>query len=161
MLNLLNLPVLQIDNDFLFNYLIAPDLTPKNPNWIGAWWLGYIFAAIIVTLASLPMFAFPRHLPDYERYKKQREELAVGKSKNDRHYGHTMKEIVPAVKELFCNLPFMCTTLSLVGYLLVLSAMGTFLPKYMEAQFGLIASSASMYAGLIVVAGMLIGLILV
>ncbi|EDV20902.1 uncharacterized protein TRIADDRAFT_31000 [Trichoplax adhaerens] len=139
----------------------GPGLTPNNPNWIGAWWLGYVLTGICVAIGSIPMFAFPRHLPNYELYKKQRKEQAIGKSSVDKQYGTNLKEIIPACKELLCNLPYVCTTLSLVGHLIVLAGMGTFLPKYLEAQYGISAADASMYSGLIIVIGMLLGVILV
>lgn len=136
-------------------------MTPNNPNWVGAWWLGFIGAAVVTVAASILMLGFPRHLPNYELYKKQREESAVGKSKVDNNYGRSMKDILPAMKELLCNLPYIFTVLGIVGHLMVLSAIGKFLPKYMEAQYGLVATSASLYAGAVLIAGMILGMIVV
>lgn len=136
-------------------------MTPNSPNWIGAWWLGFLLTAVVTLVASIFMLGFPRHLPNYELYKKQREENAVGKSKVGKQYGHSIKEILPAMKDILCNLPFTFTVLGLVAHLMVLSAIGKFLPKYIEAQYGIVASNASLYAGGVLIAGMILGLILV
>ena len=38
-------------------------LTPDSNLWIGAWWFGYLVAAIFCILFAIPMLAFPRTLP--------------------------------------------------------------------------------------------------
>ncbi|KAL7975854.1 hypothetical protein Chor_005773 [Crotalus horridus] len=38
-------------------------ITNKDPRWVGAWWLGFIFAASMVAIASIPYFFFPREMP--------------------------------------------------------------------------------------------------
>ncbi|KAK6960438.1 hypothetical protein BgiMline_035645 [Biomphalaria glabrata] len=47
--------------------LEATTLTPKHPNWIGAWWLGYVVFGILSLVISIPLFWFPRKLP--QRHK--------------------------------------------------------------------------------------------
>lgn len=100
-------------------------------------------------------------MPNYERYKVERAEQAVGKSKIDRYEEKNFKDLLPSVKELLFNLPFMCTVFSLVGNLIVLAGVGVFFPKYIESQYGILASSASMYTGIMIVAGMVVGLVVV
>ena len=40
------------------------DISPGDPRWLGAWWLGMlILAAVTVPLIFL-MWPFPRHLPN-------------------------------------------------------------------------------------------------
>uniref|UniRef100_A0A2C9KTP6 Major facilitator superfamily (MFS) profile domain-containing protein n=1 Tax=Biomphalaria glabrata TaxID=6526 RepID=A0A2C9KTP6_BIOGL len=46
---------------------MATTLTPKHPNWIGAWWLGYVVFGILSLVISIPLFWFPRKLP--QRHK--------------------------------------------------------------------------------------------
>lgn len=38
-------------------------LHSRDPRWIGAWWLGYLFFAIGLSLVAIPMMFFPRILP--------------------------------------------------------------------------------------------------
>nr|XP_012788838.1 unnamed protein product [Sorex araneus] len=38
-------------------------ITPKDPQWVGAWWLGYIIAGILSLLAAVPFWCLPKSLP--------------------------------------------------------------------------------------------------
>jgi solute carrier organic anion transporter family protein 1C len=38
-------------------------ITPKDPQWVGAWWLGYVIAGIISLLAAVPFWCLPKSLP--------------------------------------------------------------------------------------------------
>lgn len=38
-------------------------ITPKDPQWVGAWWLGYLIAGIISLLAAVPFWCLPKSLP--------------------------------------------------------------------------------------------------
>lgn len=38
-------------------------ITPKDPQWVGAWWLGYLIAGIVSLLAALPFWCLPKSLP--------------------------------------------------------------------------------------------------
>lgn len=43
------------------------NLSPGNPHWIGAWWLGVFIVGAALIVTSVPMMAFPRILP-HQRY---------------------------------------------------------------------------------------------
>lgn len=36
---------------------------PESSVWVGAWWLGFVIAGILLCLASIPLLAFPSELP--------------------------------------------------------------------------------------------------
>lgn len=38
-------------------------LTPQSKVWIGAWWIGFIFIALICLLLSIPILGYPSALP--------------------------------------------------------------------------------------------------
>lgn len=44
---------------FLIDFSAPTGLTPQDPTWIGAWWLGFIFIASVLALPSLALFMFP------------------------------------------------------------------------------------------------------
>lgn len=52
---------------FCMKIYIVPDLHPiisdKDPRWLGAWWLGWIFLGLLLAIFSLLIAMFPRELP--------------------------------------------------------------------------------------------------
>lgn len=38
-------------------------ITPKDPQWVGAWWLGYLIAGLLSLLAAVPFWCLPKTLP--------------------------------------------------------------------------------------------------
>ncbi|KAL3201054.1 hypothetical protein MRX96_043149 [Rhipicephalus microplus] len=61
-----------------------PGISPKDPRWVGAWWMGYILFAVGLTVVSLPMMMFPRILPAGKNYKVNRmQRLSVVKANKD------------------------------------------------------------------------------
>lgn len=60
-----------------------PGITPRDPRWVGAWWMGYILFAMGLALVALPMMLFPRILPSGKHYKVNNlQKLSKSKSKD-------------------------------------------------------------------------------
>ena len=49
-----------MDFDRIPNDKIPSDLPLSDPRWIGAWWLGFIISAVVLTLAAIPLVFLPR-----------------------------------------------------------------------------------------------------
>jgi hypothetical protein len=45
--------------------------SPKDPRWIGAWWLGFLGCSVVALLTSLPILAFARELPEASRQRRK------------------------------------------------------------------------------------------
>ncbi len=64
-------------------------MSRHHPAFIGCWWLGYLVLGIIILVAAVPMFLFPKHFEAYYRvYKnprkqKEREQQLVRRHKGD------------------------------------------------------------------------------
>ena len=43
-------------------FVPATDLTPTHPEWVGAWWLGFLVFGAMATLAPVFLWWFPRRL---------------------------------------------------------------------------------------------------
>ena len=41
---------------------IDPQISPNDPRWVGAWWLGLVIVSPLLMLASIAMFCFPKQL---------------------------------------------------------------------------------------------------
>ncbi|VDI46100.1 Hypothetical predicted protein [Mytilus galloprovincialis] len=51
-------------------------LTSSDPQWVGAWWIGFIIAVPAFILVAFPILGYPRRLPGYEELQKQRKSEA-------------------------------------------------------------------------------------
>lgn len=49
-----------LSSSFLSDHV---SITPKDPQWVGAWWLGYLIAGVISLLAAVPFWCLPKSLP--------------------------------------------------------------------------------------------------
>ncbi|EDV19628.1 uncharacterized protein TRIADDRAFT_11683, partial [Trichoplax adhaerens] len=138
---------LQLASRVLRMYVDSPASAPEgltilDPRWIGAWWICFLIAGVGLLIISIPLYGFPRHLPNYEKYKKMRQEKANETSKIDYEYGYTIKDMLKASKELVTNKPYMLLVGGLVSQYVTVSGLGYFLIKIFEAQFRMPAYQA-------------------
>jgi len=54
-------------------FFAGVDISPKDPRWIGAWWLGFLVFGAFSLLFSIPTMCFPRYI----KSSKRRHELAL------------------------------------------------------------------------------------
>ncbi|XP_012272925.1 solute carrier organic anion transporter family member 3A1 isoform X2 [Orussus abietinus] len=113
-----------------------PQITPTDPRWVGAWWLGLVLISAMLMLVSIGMFAFPSRLPS-SRSPPERSD-----SKKP-----SLRDFPKAVKRLLKNDILMFRTASSVLHILPIAGLYTFLPKYLESQFRLPAHHANMISG--------------
>ncbi|NWR92091.1 SO2B1 protein, partial [Furnarius figulus] len=115
-------------------------LTPDNPRWVGAWWLGFLVAASLVALSAVPYFFFPREMP-----KEQLPFLLAG---------------FPLV--LLRNLRhpvYLLVVLAQVNISAMVAGLATFMGKFLERQFSLTASLANMIIGAVNIPGATVGIV--
>lgn len=140
---------------YFFNFSFKPEgseLTPSSSSWVGAWWLGYIVGATILSIPVLPMFGFSAAFPDTKLLKQKKLELQET-IEDDQTLNHDVKSIWPATKALLKNVPFMCICLASASESLAIGGFATFVPKFVETQFHFSASDSSLAAGVIVIVG--------
>ncbi|XP_028735716.1 solute carrier organic anion transporter family member 1A5-like [Peromyscus leucopus] len=115
-------------------------ITPTDTRWVGAWWVGFLICAGVNVLTSIPFFFFPKTLPkegledNVDVTKSDREEKHRGKAKEEKR-GIT-KDFLPFMKSFFCNSIYMLFILLSVLHLNAIVIIVTFMPKYLEQQFG-------------------------
>ena len=42
----------------------VPEMSSKDPNWVGAWWLGFIFVWALSWICGIFLFLYPATLPN-------------------------------------------------------------------------------------------------
>ncbi|KAJ3599007.1 hypothetical protein NHX12_032970 [Muraenolepis orangiensis] len=111
------------------------ELTPRDPRWVGAWWLGLLVTSGCLALTSIPYFFFPRGM--------HREGHVNGTEAN-----------TPQIETEESKKP----ETSLFAFL---KSVATFLNKYLEHQYSASAADSSLLIGAVnlpsLAVGMLVG----
>ncbi|XP_052576380.1 solute carrier organic anion transporter family member 1A5-like isoform X2 [Peromyscus californicus insignis] len=136
-------------------------ITPTDTRWVGAWWAGFLICAGVNILTSIPFFFFPKTLPkegledNVDVTKSDREEKHQRKAKEEKH-GIT-KDFLPFMKSLFCNSIYMLFILLSVLHLNTIVIIVTFMPKYLEQQYGKSTAEIVFLIGLYTLPPILVG----
>ncbi|XP_059703833.1 solute carrier organic anion transporter family member 1C1 isoform X2 [Haemorhous mexicanus] len=147
--------------DIGFVELDSVSISPKDVQWVGAWWLGYLIAGVISILAGIPFWFLPRHLPRPQGRKdssssSEHSRFIIEESKEQgtsswqrARLAEMAKDFLPSLKNLFGNpvyILYLCASIiqfnSLIG-------MVTYKPKYIEQQYGQTSSKTNFVIGLI------------
>ncbi|XP_076330358.1 solute carrier organic anion transporter family member 74D-like isoform X2 [Tachypleus tridentatus] len=144
----------------------AKHLTPDDPQWVGAWWLGLCMVGATLFLTVIPMASFPRklsqsisspqrqvahvHLNGQMKGKtcnnNQQEKALLGK--HNWKKTNTSKSFPQAMRRLLQNEVLLCRTASSVLHIMPVAGLYTFLPKYLETQFQLNPTKANIISGM-------------
>ncbi|XP_048464370.1 solute carrier organic anion transporter family member 4A1 [Rhincodon typus] len=133
------------------------NLTPENPLWVGAWWIGFLGAGAAAFLISVPILGYPRQLPGSQRYVTMRvseaHQLKDGSNESalEPDFGKTLKDMPRSALLLLRNPTFIFLCLSGATEATLIAGMSTFGPKFLESQFSLSASQAATLFGYLVV----------
>ncbi|XP_075427540.1 solute carrier organic anion transporter family member 4A1 [Ascaphus truei] len=131
------------------------ELTPENPLWVGAWWVGFLGAGAAAFLISFPILGYPQQLPGSQRYVVMRvseaHQVKDGGHKADPDFGKTIKDLPKSLLMLLKNPTFIFLCLAGATEATLITGMSTFGPKFLEAQFSLSASEAATFFGYMVV----------
>ncbi|EDV28796.1 uncharacterized protein TRIADDRAFT_1100, partial [Trichoplax adhaerens] len=130
------------------------DLTPDDPRWIGAWWLGYLICGLFSLVSAIFIIGFPYRLPSYEKSKQKRQALATKTSK-----APTVKDdssqLTAFLKSFYCiisNRIFLLAAVGLTIDQIPVIGLATFLPKFIQSQsgFSLLVSTTIGGAGVVI-----------
>ncbi|XP_061656950.1 solute carrier organic anion transporter family member 4A1 isoform X2 [Syngnathoides biaculeatus] len=136
---------------------LPTEMTPDNPLWVGAWWVGFLVGGAAALLVAFPILGYPRQLPGSQEHKAMRvsetHQLKDGShsTASDPHFGKSVKDMPRSVLLLLKNPTFLCLCLAGATEATLIAGMSTFAPKFLEAQFSLSASEAATWFGVIVV----------
>ncbi|XP_022240822.1 solute carrier organic anion transporter family member 3A1-like isoform X2 [Limulus polyphemus] len=149
-----------------FPFETSNNLTPNDPQWVGAWWLGLCMVGATLFLTVFPMASFPRKLP--QSYSSPQRQMAIvqlngqvnGNMCNNNQQekallgnhcpqkNNTTKSFPQAMRRLLKNEILLCRTASSVLHIMPIAGLYTFLPKYLETQFQLSPTKANIISGM-------------
>ncbi|KAL4635187.1 solute carrier organic anion transporter family member 5A1 isoform X1 [Arapaima gigas] len=154
------------------------NIDQSDPRFVGNWWSGFLLCAIAMLLVIFPMFTFPKKLPPRHKRKKKKkkmnsddvssdEDLMKEKSSSkdqtvtsSMSFGKDIKDLPKAAVRILSNVTFLFVSLSYTAESAIVTAFITFIPKFIESQFGIPASNASIYTGVIIVPSAGVGIVL-
>ena len=152
-------------------------ITPDDPNWIGAWWLGFVICGVSLLVIAWPIFLLPASVPGMReppadqtcrsrinsRTSSFRNSFKGKPSIEKKDFNELTaangplpvgKELLDAIVILVTNPTYICVSLAGASEGFLMTGLATFLPKMIQNQFNLTASEAAMYVGAVsVVAG--------
>lgn len=127
-------------------------LEPENPNYVGAWWLCFLFAAVVSWLLSIPFLMFPKLLPDSHLVKAEREKEMAQKYGRDvsQEDANLLSKIVSFpyhLLQVITTPSWIFITMAISFSAFVVTGVASFTPLFYETQFSLTASLASTASG--------------
>lgn len=142
------------------SYDFTIDKSHTDSDFIGAWYLGLLLVATSMFFASLVMFTFPKNLRNNKTTKIQPapndailKESKSAEEKIDVEISAVtetqpkLKDFAKTIKRQLRNDILMFRTASAVLHLLPITGLYVFLPKYLENQFHMSASSTNLISG--------------
>ncbi|XP_049876668.1 solute carrier organic anion transporter family member 4A1 [Pectinophora gossypiella] len=143
--------MLNIYTDFVTVDAETVGITPVSSVWIGAWWVGFIFSAVLCLVVAIPILAFPHELPGAEEIRASKiSEAHEGAASKSAAFS-ALKELPRAAAALLKNPTFMFLNLAGASEGMLISGFAAFLPKLIENQFAVNASEAALLLGVITV----------
>ncbi|KAL7870537.1 hypothetical protein SRHO_G00080340 [Serrasalmus rhombeus] len=146
------------------------EITPDDPQWIGAWWGGFLLCGALLFFSALFMFGFPSSLSVRQEGGTESEQamlppavaqgFARSKPSNGVMRNHQpaignsvsccdQLQVIPKVtKHLLSNPVFTCIILAACMEIAVVAGFAAFLGKYLEQQFNLTTTSANQLLGM-------------
>lgn len=127
------------------------NLTPQDPRWIGAWWLGFLIFGILIVLFSFIMLGFPSAMPGAR--ERRLRHIREGNIKPGNDVQPCLRKLPSELKELLNNWTFLFNTLGLTCFLFYFGAVAVFFSKILRVKFGLDAVKAGYFFAIINISG--------
>ncbi|XP_046672748.1 solute carrier organic anion transporter family member 74D-like [Homalodisca vitripennis] len=142
------------------NMFISPTLTPtinkRDPRWLGAWWIGWLVLAAVLSIFACIIALFPKSLPQPPTQRMVTEENVEAVKKipdvKKAEMPTSIKDMLTAFRRLLKNRILMCNNAASIFFLMGFMPFWIFMPKYFEVVFRQSASRSSFITGVITLA---------
>ncbi|XP_038259704.1 solute carrier organic anion transporter family member 4C1 isoform X1 [Dermochelys coriacea] len=142
----------------------STEIDSDDPRWLGAWWIAFLLCCFATWLLIVPFSCFPKHLPGTAKVQSEKisETHHDGSAAfvEDRNIGKNFKDFPVALLILLKNPVLMCLIVAASTEALVATGFATFLPKFIENQFGQSSSYSATLGGLVLIPGAALGQII-
>ncbi|XP_059134728.1 solute carrier organic anion transporter family member 6A1 [Peromyscus eremicus] len=127
--------------------------------WQKNWWSGFFSIAVLSFCTFLPLLCFPPRLPGAHKIslEKEKEPRSFDRRLKNKEFGPNLKDMFRALKWLLRNPLLICFSLCKSTESLTFKGASKFVPKYLENQFLLTPSLATMLTGIIILPGSAVG----
>ncbi|XP_022082621.1 solute carrier organic anion transporter family member 2A1-like [Acanthaster planci] len=160
------------------------EIGPTDPQWQGAWWLGFVIYGCYLCLVSLPYFLLPRKMHKPKSYccfsgvpdcctalmgKGRGGQFAEDVSMTGGAISHNtlsgepltvVKDFLSSLGRLLSNVIFMSSMAGFCLWVLSFGGFSVFSAKYLQFEFGASPSEAGMLLGFTHLPGSLLGIML-
>ncbi|KAK3092949.1 hypothetical protein FSP39_009291 [Pinctada imbricata] len=132
-------------------------LKPTDPQWVGAWWIGIVVGLFTFVLVALPMLAYPRRLPNYEKLQKEKKSETHGSAEDKMPltggFGKSIKEFPKALFRLFKNPAYVFIVLGGTVEIFIVGGLATFGAKLFQEFHNVPLVEAGFIMGMITIPG--------
>ncbi|XP_078611244.1 solute carrier organic anion transporter family member 4A1-like isoform X2 [Branchiostoma floridae x Branchiostoma japonicum] len=165
-----------------------PNIDPEHPQWIGAWWIGFILTGALAVVAAIFILGLPRRLSSkfedsteatitaetplkeiqgdkttLDDTNGDAEKLPSDTASPDQQNGGCLSLLHGVVEKsarIMQNPTFAFLSMATVTEKGIAAGIATFIAKYIESQFRTSAGEAAMLMGLVSIPGATIGTLL-
>nr|CAB3266356.1 solute carrier organic anion transporter family member 4A1-like [Phallusia mammillata] len=135
---------------------VDPGLPQESPQFIGAWWLGFLIFGVVFVIVGIPMLMFPRQLPGTDEVRRNREtemhnDRIANELKENQDIGKGFRDFPKCLASILRNPSFIFLSLAAATESCLLTGISTFGAKVNESLFKLTASNAAFAVGLVAI----------
>ncbi|KAI7790420.1 solute carrier organic anion transporter family member 2A1-like [Triplophysa rosa] len=138
----------------------ALELSPTDPRWVGAWWMGLLITAGALVVTSIPYFFFPRSLHVEKIFKPDAEIMKDAHNKTESSMLDFLKMFPKMLVKLLLSPLFMLLVLTQCCFSSVIAGLATFLNKFLECQYSASAAYSSLLIGALNLPSVSVGMVL-
>ncbi|XP_076009041.1 solute carrier organic anion transporter family member 2A1 [Genypterus blacodes] len=139
----------------------SQELTPSDPRWVGAWWMGLIIISGFLALTSIPYFFFPRNMRREHSVLRTETDMSEDFKKPQLSLHDFLKMFPRLFVRLLLSPLFLMLVLAQCCFSSVIAGLATFLNKFLERQYSASPAYSSLLVGALnlpaVAVGMLVG----